>query len=154
MGLPADGTHARTGRRRGGRGPCRESCQGFLPAQRSCHLQEPQQRRERARDTTEALHAATAKSATELSREERGGEPDSSRRERESWRVWDEKGEGEREKPLTGLSMSVVRAGLGPGVRQPRRHRGLPGVDDHASITMSQVGQAAKTSSKCTELPC
>lgn len=75
--------------------------------------------------------------------------------------MWDEKrerggrGGGERkEKALTGLSMSAVRAGLGPGVRQPKRQTGLPGVDDHALITMSQVGQAAKTSNKCTELPC
>lgn len=93
--------------------------------------------RETEPGAAEMQHVATAKSATELNLI-----PQRVR----------EKGEGE--KALTGLSMSAGRARLGPGVRQPRRRRGLPGVDDHALITMSQVGQTAKTSSKCTELPC
>lgn len=59
----------------------------------------------------------------------------------------------EREKALTVLSMSAVRAGLGPGARLLRLQRGLPGVADHASITMSQVGQAAKMSNKCNRAP-
>lgn len=46
--------------------------------------------------------------------------------------------------------MSAVGAGLGPGAR---RRRGLPGVSDHASTTMSQVGRAAKTSNKCNRAP-
>lgn len=46
--------------------------------------------------------------------------------------------------------MSAVRAGLGPGAA---RRRGLPGVSDHASMTMSQVGRAAKTSNKCNRAP-
>lgn len=74
------------------------------------------------------------------------GEPNTKKREGERG--------GRREKALTGLSMSALGAGLGPGARQPWRQRGLAGVDDHALITMSQVGQAAKTSNKCTELPC
>jgi len=132
-----DGAHARTGGQKREEGACREkAAKVFLPTQRSCLLQEPQQGRERA--NSETLHVATAKSATEQRREE--GEPNTRERRR-------------RKKALTGLSMSAVRAGLGPGARQPRRQRGLPGVDDHASITMSQVGQAAKSSNKCTELP-
>ncbi|RVE57088.1 hypothetical protein OJAV_G00212610 [Oryzias javanicus] len=90
--------------------------------------------RERARG---ALHAASAKSATQRRRDD-GGNLTPER----------------REKPLTGLSMSALRAGLCPDARQPRRRGGQPGVDDHASITMSPVGQAAKTSNKRTELPC
>lgn len=74
------------------------------------------------------LHVATAKSATEQERK---------RGNLISEREWDERRERERREALTGLSMSTVGAGLGPGVRQPRRQRGLPGVDDHASITMS-----------------
>lgn len=98
VGLPVDGTHARTGRR----GACRENCQGSLPTQHSCHLQELQQGggggRERARDTTETQHVATAKSATEHRRKRWGGglTPETERG-RESRREWDEKREGEGE---------------------------------------------------------
>lgn len=66
MGRPVNGTHDQTGGLNGKQGgPQRENCQGFLPT----HLQEPQQGRERGRDTAETLHAATAKSATQQKRE-------------------------------------------------------------------------------------
>ena len=59
---------------------------------------------------------------------------------------------------LTGLSISAVGAGQGPGARQALGSRGggeeLPRVADHASITMSQVGHSAKMSHKHTVLPC
>lgn len=87
------------------------------------------------------MHVARAKSATEQSRED-GGNPTPERGEK-----------GSRKKILTGLSMSTVGAGLGPGAGQPRQQRGLPPVYDHALLTMSQFGQAAKMSNKCTELP-
>lgn len=146
----ASGRHPCPGRQRGGGGPAERELPrlppypAFLPPTGATTGG-----RERARGTTEMLHVATAKSATD---EE--GEPNSRERERESWGVQDEKRQRrKREKALTGLSMSAVRAGLGPGARQPRRQRGLPGVADHASITMSQVGQAAKTSNKCNRAP-
>lgn len=65
MGRPVNGIHDRTGRLKGKEGgQHRENSQGFLPT----HLQEPQQGRERGRDTAETLHAATAKSATQQKR--------------------------------------------------------------------------------------
>lgn len=107
-----------------------EKEKGFVLSRQSCHLQE---------------HETHLKSFMRPYLRQRGNQITA---EREN--VWAEK----REKALTGLSMSAVRAGLGPGVRQPRQQRGLPGVSDHASITMSQVGHAAKRLTNATELPC
>lgn len=100
---------------------------GFVHSRQSCHLQE---------------HETRLKSFMQPYLRQRGNQITA---EREN--VWAEK----REKALTGLSMSAVRAGLAPGVRQ---QRGLPGVSDHASITMSQVGHAAKRLTNATELSC
>lgn len=137
--LPADGIHARTGGQKGEEAACREKAAKapprLLPGDPATYGSDS--RGEKEPETQLKLRQ---------SRRGNEGEPNTKKRERERG--------GRREKALTGLSMSALGAGLGPGARQPWRQRGLAGVDDHALITMSQVGQAAKTSNKCTELPC
>lgn len=142
--LPADGIHARTDGQKGEEAACREKAAKAPPHTRTHHLLPG----DPATYGSDSRGEKEPETQLKLRQSRRGneGEPNTKKREGERG--------GRREKALTGLSMSALGAGLGPGARQPWRQRGLAGVDDHALITMSQVGQAAKTSNKCTELPC
>lgn len=77
VGLPADGTHARTARQAEGR---RGALQREKAAKASSLPSVPatyrsyNRGRERTRNTAETLHVATAISATEQKRKRRGGE--------------------------------------------------------------------------------